>query len=196
MDIYFLLNEVVFAAIEGIVVLLFFSLITGQKQYIITQKVSSIFFLTFFAFFSYFNAIYMPPFIHTLCYFIFTPCLLSIVTHIKIKNSITIFAILVLFLLATEIVTLSIAMLIMQKDIQHIVGNLSLKLQVNIGVRILQFAALYILFRVIKRPLFKVNILSRENALLSTTVLHLFVTGTMLVGVNYVNFVKKQSYTL
>ncbi|MEW9124482.1 MAG: hypothetical protein AB2421_17350, partial [Thermotaleaceae bacterium] len=87
MKFYVFLNEILFAALEGFMIILLVLVLTNKKKYLNDEIIRITLFITLYTTFSYFASYYIPMGYHTILIGVFAIVTLALTTRLGIRNA-------------------------------------------------------------------------------------------------------------
>lgn len=181
MDWIVFINEVVFAAIEGLIYLLFFLILTDKKSLLKNRRLHSTCVVMLFCIFSYWSTTYLPMGINTIVHVIFTIMLLSVFTRTGLYASFVTYAIINVLVIFVEVLVILAEMLVLRIDVNMILEEPQYKLIANIVVRCVELTIAGGLFYR-NRPVVNLNILKKDNIMIAFPLFQGFVLLLFLVS--------------
>lgn len=184
MKVYTLLNEVVFAAVEALIIMLLVLAISNKRHYLKDAKHKVAFFVVFYTIFSYYTTSYVPVGYHTVFIMIFAVINLALTAELSLGNGMMSFAIVMAFMIVTEFPIVFIFSAVSGVNISDIITNPQLKLLLTITVKAVQFSGIVLLFRWDKSHI-KFLSSSKENTIAAYIVFGVCLMGIFVSNINY-----------
>lgn len=172
MDLFQILNDVIFSSVEGFITLLVFMLLNNHKDFLKQNKLKSFIFPILYMFVSYLCQSFVPVGIHTITLFVFTISILSFIMKLNLYAALITQIITILFFSILEVPVLIALMALYKVDLAHIVSSPELKLLANIVVRSICLVLILPLFYA-RINIFKFNIFKKESSFLSLLLLQM-----------------------
>ena len=184
MNVYTLLNEVVFAAVEALIIMLLVLAISNKGHYLKDAKHKVAFFVVFYTIFSYYTTSYVPVGYHTVLIMIFAVINLTLTAELSFGNAVMGFAIVMAIMIVTEFPIVFIFSAVSGVNISDIITNPQLKLLLTITVKAVQFSGIALLFRSGKSHI-KFLSSSKENTIAAYIVFGVCLMGIFVSNINY-----------
>jgi hypothetical protein len=160
--------------LESIVVLLFYTYIIGEKQFILQNKLKSFLYVITYIAFSLYTDMLVTSGIHTLLYIIFFIVVLGNITKTTFFQSFIAIVILHIVFILSEIITMALLIAITQRSAHDILDLFQFKLLGHITVRFIQFLLVFFLYmKNIK--LFNKSLFKKKKNIISTGLLQIFI---------------------
>ncbi|MDK2933634.1 MAG: hypothetical protein PWP27_1444 [Clostridiales bacterium] len=184
-DIVQFVTEVAASFVEAILILLLFIYLIQKKEFIKDNKFKTCIFLILYTIFSYWASTYVPTGLHSIILIIFTIVILSFITKSNIYATTVIFAMILIFIIATETGIFIIEMGILKMSMAEIMNTSNIRILHVILGKGVQIGAAILLLRT-NITIFKLNVFERENSLSAFMILQVFMMGVFIFSINYV----------
>lgn len=147
MKFYTFFNEIVFAALEGFMIILLVLVLTNRKKYLNDEIIRITLFVALYTIFSYFASYYIPMGYHTVLIGVFAIVILALTSRLGIRNATISFATTLVFFIITEFPTVFLFSATTGINITDIVNDPFQKLILSIFVKGIQLVIIYILIK-------------------------------------------------
>lgn len=183
-----IINEIFFAALEGIFISLIFLsvIIDKRKNYIRQNKHKILLFIGLYTTFSFWITLSFPIGYHTLILTIFTGIALSVISKNNIILSIIAVTIATILIIITEFLLLIFANLFFHISINDIITNPIIKMKFSIFVKIVQITIGSLIFGSNLKPIIKVNTNKESTNLLNYFIFGIFLMSIFFTSLNYI----------
>lgn len=186
MGFYVFLNEVVFAFIEGIIILLIFMCFTDNKDFIKINRARSLIFLAWFTLANYCIYKYVPGHLNTPVYMIFTIILLSLATQSGIISSIIVCSISTFVIVPIEAIALVAAIVLMKNNIAEILANPEIKFLLSLATKVMELGLIFLILRgYIKLP--KLQVLKKGTYGIPLIMFQTFIISILIISTSHVS---------
>lgn len=162
MEVFVLVGELVSSLLEGLVILIIFSLLTYNKTYIIDNKLKSTLFILLYTLFSATTVLSLHILLHIIVLLLFTVFILAFFTSTNLSTSLLITIISTIYFFATEGFILIIVAMILKTDIKTLIKEPTLYLILKFISIISQIILLKVLCK-LKFPVIKKFSYDYEN---------------------------------
>ncbi|MBB6217144.1 hypothetical protein HNQ80_003250 [Anaerosolibacter carboniphilus] len=177
MNLFVIINETLFAAVESLIIILIYSILSNQRTFCRDNKLKTFVFTIFYMMFAYWATMYLPLGYHTLAIVIFASITLGIITETSLWTSVLIIIIAAIFIMASEGLLFLILSVFMKINISEIIHNPINKFKISLILKFFQVVLVIFGFKM-KKSFFN-NLTSDSN----TSVISYFLLGTFLIGV-------------
>lgn len=184
MNLLHILNEVVFAAVEGFISLMLFVILTERTDFVNRQRIKAGCFIAFYTLFSYWATLYTPPGIHTILIALFLVVSLGYIVRTNIYTAAIAVALSFVFVILTEIITAVPLLLILKADIT-VLNSPGIRLLGIVICRSIQLLGVYLLYRT-RLQLFCFKVFKKENSVLAFGVFQTFMVIIIMTSVVFV----------
>ncbi|MFZ5969564.1 MAG: sensor histidine kinase [Bacillota bacterium] len=185
MDLLTIMNEIVFAAVEGLIIILIYSILSNHRRFCFDNKLKTLVFIVFYVIFSYWATMYLPLGYHTLAIVVSASISLGVISGISLWRAFITMIIVAIFVMATEgIFVLGITSL-MKINISEIIDSPINKLFLSLGVKTFEVLLIILGFR-INKSFFKNMTTDANGNIVSYFLLGIFLIGVLTFSTTYV----------
>lgn len=178
-------NEVFFALVEGVIILLLYLYLLDKKEFIKLNKFKTVIYILLFTVFSYYATRYLIPGLHTVFHIIFLISVLSYITQSNIYSSVVAVAVYSIFVTTIEIIVISVGASLFKVDFTSYSNTPILKLVFLVVSRVLQLGVIFLLY--IKRiRIFRVNILRKEYSSIAFFLFHIVIITPLIIAASFI----------
>lgn len=185
MDILQFINEIIFDFLESVIILLLFISLNGKKQFLKYNKLKSFIFIMLYTIFSYWASSYIPPVFHTIVITAFMIAILSFITQVNIYASAISVGVIVILIIIIESIVLITEMMFLKNDMVTMLAVPKIKVIHSTLCKVTQLGVAFLLYR-FNISISQWNIFKKENAVLSFSILQIFMMTMFMMSVNFV----------
>jgi hypothetical protein len=185
MNILEIINEVFFAVLEGIVILVIHLAVINNKEFIKARKIKALLFLICYCVFSSWASLSLPVGYHTLVIVLFSILILSFLTNCRLISTIISVIFSSIYLLIIELLLVLISTLVLNINMEEILNNLYIKFYFSIIAKSIEIMLAILLYK-LRKPIANFFPVQHRNTTVYYSLLGTFYMGIFIFSINYI----------
>lgn len=178
------IDEFIFRAVEAMTILLFNMFFLERKNFLKDNKFKSLFFIVFFALFSYWATKYIPKGLHTVVHMVMQTVLISYILQSNIYSVAVSTALYNIMAVSVEVIVLSVMIAITGINIIGFNNSYEIKFYGLLTIRVILLGIIYILYKK-NIKIFKFNIMRKEYSSITIALFNVSIMIPVIIASVY-----------
>ncbi|WP_053955711.1 sensor histidine kinase [Inediibacterium massiliense] len=185
MNMYSFVNEILFAALEGFVILTIFLTLFNKKNFIQQNIVKTFVFVFLYTVFSYWASTYIPVGYHTIIIVTFAVISLSFITSSHLIHSFIVVMISSICFMIIESTVVMMFAIFKDVNFADIINISKIKFEISLLIKGIELFLSFLIYRS-KRTYLKDLSINSGNSGITYLLLGIFLMGVFIFSINYI----------